>query len=191
MKKYFISALLLTAAGNAMADEVISGSLIVMESTCIGADCQEGEALGFETLRVKSESPQILFDDTSNSGSFPKNDWQIGVSDEVAGDQASFFIEDATSQRRVFEISPEGDVALGSMSVVVEGAVSVGSSDASRRVAYVADAEADTDAVNLRTAQSIVSSLDVAPEKAQLDAAISALNDRLTALSDRVTELEK
>ncbi|MEK9712388.1 MAG: hypothetical protein VW258_07460, partial [Thalassolituus sp.] len=90
----------------------------------------------------------------------------------------------------VLELSPEGDVALGTMSTVVDGAVSVGSESAQRRVVFVADAEADTDAVNLRTAQGLVSGLDVTAEAAELDAAISALNARLTALSERVSALE-
>tara|TARA_B100001105_G_scaffold197721_1_gene161486 strand:- start:42 stop:209 length:168 start_codon:yes stop_codon:yes gene_type:complete len=51
---------------------------------------RDAETFGFETLKVKSASPLVLFDDTSSSASFPDNDWQIGVSDDVAGDQASF-----------------------------------------------------------------------------------------------------
>lgn len=190
MKNYFISALLLSAAGNVMADEVINENLVVTQKTCIGVDCQDGEQFSFETLKVKGDSPQIYFKDTSNSGAFPRNDWQVGVSDEVAGNAASFFIEDTTHSRRVLEISPEGDVALGSMSVVVEDAISVGSESAQRRVTFVADAESDTDAVNLRTAQDMVSNLDVAAEAAELDAALDELNTRLSALSARVSALE-
>ena len=190
MKKYFVSALLLSAVGGVVADEVIYDDLIAIGSTCVGIECQDGELFGSETLKIKSDSPQVLFDDTSNSASFPRNDWQIGVSDNIAGEQASFFIEDATSNRRVFEISPEGDVALGSLATVVEGAVSVGSEEASRRVVYVADAESDTDAVNLRTAQGLVSGLDVSAEAEELDAAIQSLNSRLTDLSDRISALE-
>ena len=131
-----------------------------------------------------------MFDDTSSSASFPKNDWQLGISDDVAGDAASFFIEDRTNNRRVLELTPEGDVALGSMSTIVEGAVSVGSDTAKRRVVFVADAQEDTDAVNLRTAQNLVSGLDVTTEATELEAAITALNERLTALSERVSALE-
>ncbi|WP_369985797.1 hypothetical protein [Thalassolituus sp.] len=190
MKKLLITGLLLSGAGSVMADEVITQELVVQQSVCVGAECQDGEVFGFETLKVKSASPQMLFDDTSSSAAFPSNDWQVGVSDEIAGDQASFFIEDATGNRRVFEASPSGDVALGSSSAIVQGAVSVGSEDIARRVVYVADATADTDAVNLRTAQSIASTLDVSSEAAELDAAIEALNARLSDLSDRITALE-
>ena len=73
-----------------MANEVITQELVVQESVCVGAGCRDGETFGFETLKVKSASPLELFDDTSSSASFPDNDWQIGVSDDVAGDQASF-----------------------------------------------------------------------------------------------------
>ena len=73
-----------------MANEVITQELVVQESVCVGAGCQDGETFGFEILKVKSASPLELFDDTSSSASFPDNDWQIGVSDDVAGDQASF-----------------------------------------------------------------------------------------------------
>lgn len=190
MKSAISAALLLSLSGSIYAGDVINAPLVVPFNTCIGSDCLPNEEFQFETLKIKSPSPQIRFDDTSNSGAFPNNDWQIGISDEVVGEAASFFIEDVTHNRRVLELSPEGDVALGTMSTVVDGAVSVGSESAQRRVVFVADAEADTDAVNLRTAQGLVSGLDVTAEAAELDAAISALNARLTALSERVSALE-
>jgi len=190
MKAHLSGAMLIALSGSVIADTVQIENLIVQQSACIGVECLENEDFSFETLKVKSESPQILFDDTSSSASFPANDWQLGASDEVAGDAASFYIEDKTGQRRVLEISPEGDVALGSLSTVVEGAVSVGSETVSRRVAFVADATADTDAVNLRTAQSLVGTTEITTKKTELDNAINALNARLSSLADRIAALE-
>lgn len=177
-------------AFSAQADQVVATDLIVQSSTCVGAECVDGETFGFETLKIKGASPQVLFDDTSNSSSFPANDWKIGVADAAAGTAASFFIEDASSGQRVFEISPEGGIALGTGSEVVAGAVSVGGSEFKRRITNVADPVSDTDAVNLRTAQGYIDAATVSSEADEVNAAIEALNTRLSALADRITALE-
>ena len=68
------SALMLTS-GIAMADQVILDDLIVTFSACIGNDCANGEAFGFDTLRLKENNVRIGVNDTSASASFPNNDW--------------------------------------------------------------------------------------------------------------------
>lgn len=183
-----LACLLLMAPVN--ADQLISDDAVVQGSSCIGSACSATETFGYSTLKIKAESPLVHFDDTSSSGSFPSNDWKLGVSDETSGEQASFYIEDATAGLRVFEISPDGDIALGSLSDVVSGAVSVGSDSASRRVAFVADPVDDTDAVNLRTATAMIDADVSADDRAAVEAAITALSERLDSLAARIYILE-
>ena len=192
MKKSWVlaSGLVFGLSSAAMADQVFNADVIVQGKGCIGAECAEDENFSFSTLKIKAESPVIHMDDTSNSASFPANDWRVGISDDTVGSEASFYIEDVTGDRRVLEISPAGDVALGSQSVIVSGAVSVGSDLGSRRVAYVADPEAGTDAVNLRTAEAMIDADVTADDKALVDEAVAAINARLTRLADRISALE-
>ncbi|MCB0115627.1 MAG: hypothetical protein KDD84_16120, partial [Caldilineaceae bacterium] len=47
---------------------------------------------------------RIKFDDTSNSGSFPSNDWQITINDSNNGGASYFSIDDITGSRVPFKI---------------------------------------------------------------------------------------
>ncbi|WP_166267770.1 hypothetical protein [Marinobacter caseinilyticus] len=181
-------ALLLALPVAALADEVINDDLIVPFSTCVGADCVDGEAFGFDTLRLKSPSPQILFDDTSNSGSFPNQDWSIGITDGGLAVPTWFFIKNVTNNLDALVISADGDVALGAGSELVEGAVSVGNLGSERRVTFVADAVDDSDAVNLGQFQTFQATAlaTVSTEVSDLDSRLAGLESRLTDLVERL-----
>ena len=69
----------------ATADHVILDDCIIQGSTCIGLDCVNGESFGFDTLRLKENNLRIKFQDTSNTASFPKNDWQITANESSNG----------------------------------------------------------------------------------------------------------
>lgn len=113
-------------------DQVISDDLIVQGSMCIGVDCVNGEGFGFDTQRFKENNLRIHFDDTSNSASFPKNDWRISINDSSNGGASYFAIDDATAGTRPMTIrdgagnnalyisNRGGNVGLGTATPVVE-----------------------------------------------------------------------
>jgi len=75
------------------ADDVINQG-----SECVGIDCVNGEAFGFDTIRVKENNTRISFNDTS-VGSFPTNDWTIRANSSASGG-ASFlaFVDRGTTE---------------------------------------------------------------------------------------------
>ena len=91
-------------AGMAQADQQILDDLIVGGSICAGTDCSNGESFGFDTLRLKENNLRIKFQDTSNSASFPTNDWQITANDSANGGQNKFSIDDIDGGRTPFTI---------------------------------------------------------------------------------------
>src|SRR5882757_1859613 len=95
-----VIALMLGAAlitsGSAKADFVIADDLIVQGSACVGLDCVDGEAFGFDTIRLKENNTRIKFDDTSTSPGFPNNDWQLTANDSASGGLNKFSIENTT-----------------------------------------------------------------------------------------------
>ena len=88
----------------AFADQVIVDDLIVDGSACIGFDCANGENFGFDTIRLKENNLRIRFMDTSNSASFPSNDWQITINDSSNGGANKFSIDDIDSGKTPFTI---------------------------------------------------------------------------------------
>ena len=83
-------------SGKAKADFVIPDDLIVQGSACVGLDCVDGEAFGFDTIRLKENNTRIKFDDTSTSVGFPNNDWQLTANDSASGGLNKFSIENTT-----------------------------------------------------------------------------------------------
>lgn len=81
----------------ATADQVINDDLVVTGSINLGFDATNGEDFGYDTLRLKENNLRIVFQDTSNSGSFPSNDWQLTANDTTNGGRNYFSIDDATS----------------------------------------------------------------------------------------------
>jgi hypothetical protein len=94
----------LVVSVNLYADQVINDDLIITSSACMGFDCVNGESFGFDTLRLKENNVRIKFDDTSSTGSFPSNDWQLTANDATNGGQNKFSIDDTTSGRTPFTI---------------------------------------------------------------------------------------
>lgn len=84
--------------------QTISGDLTVYNSLCVGFDCAAQESYGADTIRMKENNMRIHFDDTSSSGSFPRNDWRIIANDQANGGLSRFTIEDATAGRLVSTI---------------------------------------------------------------------------------------
>ena len=112
-------------------DQVILDDLIVDGSICVGMDCVNGESFGFDTIRMKENNLRIRFQDTSNSASFPTNDWQLVANDSGNGGANRFSIEDVDGGRTPFTIEASapshslyvddgGRVGFGTSTPVVE-----------------------------------------------------------------------
>jgi hypothetical protein len=86
------------------ADQVIADDLIVQGSLGVGFDATNGMAFGFDTIILRENNLRILFDDTSSSASFPKNDWRLTANDSANGGGEFFSIDDATAGRQIFRV---------------------------------------------------------------------------------------
>jgi len=104
IKKLSMAIILASYLVPLSADQVMVDDLIVQGSICAGFDCVNGENFGADTLVLKENNLRIYFNDTSNSGSFPSNDWRITANDQTNGGANRFSIDDATSGRTVFNI---------------------------------------------------------------------------------------
>lgn len=76
----------------AAADDVVYDDQIVAQSQCVGADCVDGETFGYTTIRLRQADTRIDFVDTSNSASFPTEDWRLQANDsDATPDGKSYF----------------------------------------------------------------------------------------------------
>ncbi|QIL74282.1 tail fiber domain-containing protein (plasmid) [Diaphorobacter sp. HDW4B] len=80
---------------------VVADDQIVQGSLCVGASCANNESFGFDTIRLKSASPRIHFQDTSTNA-FPTNDWRLLAND---GGSSNFALDDVTSGNRIFSVT--------------------------------------------------------------------------------------
>ncbi|MFT5802026.1 MAG: hypothetical protein ACI956_001836, partial [Nonlabens sp.] len=103
--------------------QVIATDLIVQGSSCVGFDCVSSESFGFDTQRLKEDNLRINFNDTSNSASFPSNDWRLVANDTANGGANYFAIEDATAGRRPFTV--EAGAPINSLYVEADGDVGI------------------------------------------------------------------
>lgn len=181
---------------SAQADQVIPDDLIVQSSLCAGADCAVNESFSFDTILVKTSNPLIRFEDTS-TGSFPGNDWSMGITQPVEGEPTRFTITDESGGTSVLilEGASGGGVALGAGSSLETGAISVGAAGSERRIANVADGVEASDAVTLGQFNAFQASINdnfetlLATERSELDSQIGDLEGRLQDLTDRLDSL--
>lgn len=85
-------------------DQQILDDLIVVGSACVGQDCVNGYSFGFSTLVLRENNLRIRFEDTSNSSSFPTNDWQLTANDASNGGANKFSIDDIDHGRTPFTV---------------------------------------------------------------------------------------
>jgi hypothetical protein len=91
---------------SAYADQVINDDLIITSHGCIGYDClTDGSESFAENLKLKTNSNQLLFDDTSTLAGFPANDWRLIANDADSGGASYFAIEDSTAGTKPFTVS--------------------------------------------------------------------------------------
>lgn len=119
----------LTATGKyseSTRDQVVADDQIVQASLCVGLDCVNGESFGFDTIRLKENNLRIKFQDTSSSGSFPTNDWQITANDSSNGGKNRFSIDDVDGGRTPFTV--EAGTPSHSMYLHTTGRIGMGTS---------------------------------------------------------------
>jgi hypothetical protein len=116
----------MVSEAKSVAAQVITQDLIVQGSACIGFDCVNGESFGFDTIRLKENNLRIKAQDTSNSASFPTNDWQITFNDSANGGKNKFSIDDVDGGRTPFTI--EAGAPNNSLYVDNAGRVGFGTS---------------------------------------------------------------
>jgi hypothetical protein len=197
LAKYSVPICLLVSSTFAslavQADSVVSQNQIVQGSLCVGTPCVDGELFEFDTIRLKSESPMLMFQDTSSPGGFPSNDWSIGATDGGSGRVPTLYIRDVTASLDVLRVEPGlgGGVALGAGSTLEAGDISVGSPGNERKVRHVADGVADTDAVTLGqfTAWQAQVEQNLPAQAADLDKDLTALAERLETLAQQLQSL--
>lgn len=139
--KIIAAGLLFTAGlvGSAHADQVFVDDVIVDGSLCAGMDCVNGESFSFDTIRMKENNLRLHFDDTSNSASFPSNDWRIVANDSSNGGASYLAIEDSSAGRIPFRVEAGapanslyvddgGRIGFGTATPVVEAHIANGDS---------------------------------------------------------------
>jgi len=113
------------------AAQVYTTDLVVQGSECVGVDCNTNENYGSDTIRMKENNLRIHFNDTSSSGSFPKNDWRIIANDTNNGGASYLAIEDSTAGKTPFKVvagarnnalyvDADGDVGIGTPNPIME-----------------------------------------------------------------------
>lgn len=178
--------------------ETFAADSYVLGSLCVGTACVPSEPFGYDTIRLSAPAPRMLFEDTSSSGSFPSNDWSLGV--EPTADMAAtrFILRDISADVPVMQLESDvnGGIALGANAEMVSGAISVGAAGTERRIAHVADAIEQTDAVTLgqfdafkTTYASQITETDT--ELALLDDEISDLESEVELLKSRLDTLNE
>ncbi|WP_156896324.1 hypothetical protein [Aestuariibacter salexigens] len=187
IKSVFFTAAIFTTH-SLWADQVILDDVIVDGSLCVGPACLVDQEFDFDTLRIRSDNPSILFQDTSSSASFPTTDWLVAVEDELAN-VSVFSIKNVDTGEYALQLSAsaDGGTAIGIGATLVAGAVTFGGEGSERRVSFVAEGTDPTDAVTLSQLNTLQNGLD--SELSALEAQLSALSTRVDDLASRVDNL--
>jgi len=136
-------AFVTVALAPAGAQQVFNNDIVVRSSACVGIDCPNSPAFGFDTIRLQENNLRINFEDTSSAGAFPSNDWQLVANDSTNGGANKFSILDDTAGRFVFTVeagAPEnalyvddgGRIGMGTSVPVVEAHMADGDTPALR-----------------------------------------------------------
>jgi hypothetical protein len=104
--------------------QVINEDLVVLGSACVGLDCGTAPAFGFDTLRLSENNTRINFEDTSNSASFPTNDWEITANDSANGGLDYLAFLDRATGARPFTV--EAAARANALYVASNGRIGVG-----------------------------------------------------------------
>lgn len=121
--------------------QVFTQDVIIQGSLCVGVDCPSSQTFGFDTQILKENNLRLFFDDTSNSASFPANDWRLAANGTNNGDPSFFAIQDATANRTPFQIA--AGAPNNALFVDANGDIGIGIPDATVEV-HVRDGDSPT-----------------------------------------------
>ena len=118
-------------------DVIHNDDVIIDGSLNVGLDAIPNRAFGFDTQILSENNLRILFEDTSNSASFPSNDWRITINGSNNGDPSFFSIDDVDGGRVPFRIEAaartnalyiesDGDIGIGTNNPAVDIDVKTG-----------------------------------------------------------------
>lgn len=187
---------MLTCVANTWGDQVISDDLIVQGSfgpggggTCIGQDCADGEEFGFDTLVLKEEDTRIQFDDTSNSASFPNQDWWLLANDldGTINGENYFGISDGNDPFGIdFRIDPGDNIFH-----IHNDRIEVGTDTSPRRISNVADGIDNQDAATYGQFAPVQSQLNTLVQVGSNPAVVlNNIGQRMTAVENDVDDLQ-
>jgi hypothetical protein len=110
---------------------------VIIQSLCVGIDCPNSPSFGDTTIMMMENNTRIKFDDTSNSASFPNNDWEIeansnlngganylgfndcGVSNQGGCATDLVFAVEAGVRQNALYVESDGDIGLGTSNPAV------------------------------------------------------------------------
>jgi len=119
-------------------DGSIDGSLAV------GLDTPTTPSFGFTTLLMMENNLRLKFDDTSNSASFPGNDWSLEANESSNGGRNAFFLRDcglssqgncsgnavftveAGARNNALYVEDDGDIGIGTSIPAVDLQIQTG-----------------------------------------------------------------
>jgi hypothetical protein len=88
------------------APEDYMTSLYVDGSACIGNDCDNGEAILYDPLKLNDTEIRLFFEDSSTTGGVaPYNDWLIKINDTLAGGASYFAVQDISANTTPFKVA--------------------------------------------------------------------------------------
>ena len=126
------------------ADQVFADDVIIQGSLGVGVDSSNGQNFGFDTILLKENNLRIFFDDTSNTESYPRNDWRIIINDSVNGGASYFAVEDSSAGKVPFKI--EAGAPADSLYIENYGRIGIGTA---MPVVELHIADSDTPSVRL------------------------------------------
>ena len=104
--------------------QVINDDLEVIGSLGVGLDTPANQAYGFDTIIMRENNLRVYFDDTSNTASFPSNDWRLQANDNTNGGDNYFAIQDATANVIPFRV--DAGATANSLRIESGGNVGIG-----------------------------------------------------------------
>jgi hypothetical protein len=136
------AAVLLVFASSARADNVVPDDQVVQGNQCTGLPCADGEVFGArDTLKLKSEDPGLLFEDTSTTGA--NHAWALQANDSGTGADA-FFLRNMTLSTTPFSVF--AGAPTDSLKVAGNGNVGIGTDAPGLKLSM---RSADTPAIRL------------------------------------------
>ena len=87
---------------DSLSESLVNTDQIIQSAVEIGLDANASDGAGPGTLTLRENNLRIRFEDTSTSGSFPSNDWEITANHSANGGSNFLAFFDVTNNRLPF-----------------------------------------------------------------------------------------